>query len=421
MAIDQTALAAAPVVRSQEEPLNTAAPSDDDQVEATESSDEPASVPIKDTLQPARETDPISPQAEPTEAMAPDTLFFLNGSGRSDPEHQTNHRDPIQSGLPTRPAPAQSGEGNSARGPQETLTGPAQSTAAYEPAALETRLGALASVHAVGAAGSSAKLSDGWIVNLPQLEQAKTPSRSQLADGHSIVGNVEKSAQIWSKAKTSGPPPRTSDGAHRAAPYTLGPAQAPPTTAPQRTTQITPRMSQLIVTRDEAALLHSLDIAERDAGATPQTTALSPAEARSPSPLATLLARADTPAMIARQLAGAIPPGFDRPVELSLNPEELGRVRMTIASGEAGVSVSIIAERPETLDLMRRHIDQLHREFQSLGYDKTAFSFSGGQHQPDERTTEPPRSPSDLTTASPDPASPTSLILSDAEGLDIRL
>ena len=43
----------------------------------------------------------------------------------------------------------------------------------------------------------------------------------------------------------------------------------------------------------------------------------------------------------------------DRPVELTLNPEELGRVRMTLATHDAGITVTIVAERADTLDLMR--------------------------------------------------------------------
>ncbi|MEY8828109.1 flagellar hook-length control protein FliK [Sedimentitalea sp. XS_ASV28] len=71
-------------------------------------------------------------------------------------------------------------------------------------------------------------------------------------------------------------------------------------------------------------------------------------------------------------------------VEIALNPEELGRVRLSLSTSDAGMTVSIVSERPETLDLMRRHIDQLSQEFQRLGYQQTSFEFSGEASNGDE-------------------------------------
>lgn len=95
--------------------------------------------------------------------------------------------------------------------------------------------------------------------------------------------------------------------------------------------------------------------------------------------LGQILSRPDTPAMIGRQMAEALQKLPDKPVEISLNPRELGRVRMSISASEAGIVVNVLAERQETLDLMRRHIDQLAKEFQSIGYENISFSFSEGQ------------------------------------------
>ena len=66
-----------------------------------------------------------------------------------------------------------------------------------------------------------------------------------------------------------------------------------------------------------------------------------------------------------------------RPVEIALNPEELGRVRMSLSTHDAGVTVQISAERPETMDLLRRHIDQLAADFRKLGYEQIGFEFTG--------------------------------------------
>ena len=75
------------------------------------------------------------------------------------------------------------------------------------------------------------------------------------------------------------------------------------------------------------------------------------------------------------EVARALP---DRPVEITLNPEELGKLRMTVTTNEGGISVSLLAERAETTELLRRHIEILSQEFQALGYSDISFNFGGG-------------------------------------------
>jgi flagellar hook-length control protein FliK len=84
---------------------------------------------------------------------------------------------------------------------------------------------------------------------------------------------------------------------------------------------------------------------------------------------------------VATQMAEALVRVQNNKVEIALNPEELGRVRMLLSTTESGISVSITTERPETLDLLRRHIDQLAQEFRELGYRGIDFKFSGGDTQ----------------------------------------
>ncbi|WP_111734727.1 flagellar hook-length control protein FliK [Roseovarius amoyensis] len=81
-------------------------------------------------------------------------------------------------------------------------------------------------------------------------------------------------------------------------------------------------------------------------------------------------ARAITP-----QIAAAVQASGDRSVEIVLSPVELGKVRITLSPGEAGMAVNILADRPETLDLLRRHADLLAQDFRELGYGGTEFSF----------------------------------------------
>lgn len=95
----------------------------------------------------------------------------------------------------------------------------------------------------------------------------------------------------------------------------------------------------------------------------------------------------DLSASALRQVAELVAQRADRPVELTLAPEELGRVRLTLATTEQGVTVSVQAERPETLELFRRNIDHLARDFRELGYSNIAFSFGDRpqeQGQPDK-------------------------------------
>ncbi|PKP85059.1 MAG: hypothetical protein CVT80_04715 [Alphaproteobacteria bacterium HGW-Alphaproteobacteria-2] len=51
---------------------------------------------------------------------------------------------------------------------------------------------------------------------------------------------------------------------------------------------------------------------------------------------------------------------------------------MTLSLGEHGVTLHLIADRAETLDLLRRHIGLLGEEFARLGYASADFSFGSG-------------------------------------------
>ncbi|MGB0960615.1 MAG: flagellar hook-length control protein FliK, partial [Halocynthiibacter sp.] len=66
---------------------------------------------------------------------------------------------------------------------------------------------------------------------------------------------------------------------------------------------------------------------------------------------------------------------FGRPLEIALSPEELGRVRMTLHAQDTSLLVSIEAERFETAELMRRHMEELEQEFKELGYGDVSFDF----------------------------------------------
>ena len=78
--------------------------------------------------------------------------------------------------------------------------------------------------------------------------------------------------------------------------------------------------------------------------------------------------------------------GRDKAFEIVLNPAELGRVRMVLSASDAGITVNILADRPDTLDLLRRNIEDLGKSFTDLGYDDIAFSFGQNDQMSDEKS-----------------------------------
>jgi hypothetical protein len=74
-------------------------------------------------------------------------------------------------------------------------------------------------------------------------------------------------------------------------------------------------------------------------------------------------------------MAGIAAHFHDRPVELTLSPEELGIVRMTLSARDGAAVLSVSADRSDTLDLMRRNTEVLERQFRDLGFDSVSFTF----------------------------------------------
>lgn len=76
-----------------------------------------------------------------------------------------------------------------------------------------------------------------------------------------------------------------------------------------------------------------------------------------------------------QQIAVALREGDGRAVEIRLQPEELGTVRITLRQDGEVLRVHLQAERSETLDLMRRSTAELALELQLSGHAQTRFSF----------------------------------------------
>jgi flagellar hook-length control protein FliK len=138
--------------------------------------------------------------------------------------------------------------------------------------------------------------------------------------------------------------------------------------------------------------------------------------------------RTDLTPHIARQLGEGIIQAAHKPTEIVLSPAELGRVRMSVISEDGKITVNIVAERPDTLDLMRRHIDQLGQTLRTMGYEQISFSFGQGtknnNQAKDENSTDSMGKPTSLTDADSQTRPKTNIIQLDhtgTVGVDIRL
>lgn len=149
-----------------------------------------------------------------------------------------------------------------------------------------------------------------------------------------------------------------------------------------------------------------------------QATGLTPAHQNA------AVTQPEIPRHIARQLADVARQMPERPVELTLNPHELGRVRLTFTLTDGGINVAVLAERGETMDLMRRHIETLAQEFRDMGYADVGFQFSqhdrenAGGNNPDAQ----PQQTSELAHLHEiENIPPARVSLEPSNGLDLRL
>ena len=76
------------------------------------------------------------------------------------------------------------------------------------------------------------------------------------------------------------------------------------------------------------------------------------------------------------QIADVIVAQRDGTTEISLNPHELGRVKVTISGDSSDLQVGLIVERPETLELVRCHADLLVRELRDNGVAQSRIDFT---------------------------------------------
>ena len=100
---------------------------------------------------------------------------------------------------------------------------------------------------------------------------------------------------------------------------------------------------------------------------------------------------------LAGQIVEALSRNSDGIAQFALSPEELGRVHVSLQADALSpdrVSVMLAFERPETMDLFRRHVDQLAEALRVAGYSGVDISFgqnsagAGGSDMPDQTAAE---------------------------------
>ena len=104
----------------------------------------------------------------------------------------------------------------------------------------------------------------------------------------------------------------------------------------------------------------------------------------SPAPTAAMTAAVtdQTLAQIRSQMAIVTLSRDGTQTELRLDPAELGRVRITLEIVDGHVTAHMSPDRPDVMDLLRRHADSLTADLLASGFDSAEMTFSeGGDEQ----------------------------------------
>ena len=131
-----------------------------------------------------------------------------------------------------------------------------------------------------------------------------------------------------------------------------------------------------------------------------------------------------SPQVVVGQLAFAVGQTHDRRVEIRLDPPELGRVQIHLKPIDGGVQAVVLADRPETQDLLRRHADQLARELGEAGYGSVSLDFAAGGDTEPHRESAPLSAMLATAPSATDAVQPAAAALRPnamTGGLDIRL
>ena len=126
-----------------------------------------------------------------------------------------------------------------------------------------------------------------------------------------------------------------------------------------------PILRDASIIADPAAALDAQPLQPHREASSSTAPALAPSHAPAP--------HAD-PRPVMQQVTSAMVTTRKDATEIALSPEELGRLRV-VMSGPDRNHVTIWAERPETLDLVRRNADMLVQHLQEAGIDTMDMEF----------------------------------------------
>ncbi|MEM9639819.1 MAG: flagellar hook-length control protein FliK, partial [Pseudomonadota bacterium] len=221
----------------------------------------------------------------------------------------------------------------------------------------------------------------------PAMTRSSAPTSVELVLAHQRMAAAGETPVQTQKSKTDDPRMSEADLAPGDLSKSRPKAQAQPTEQPVtavRAPAVMPSESiwATAVTEPGSVTVDASisSAAADDAVVAPVAAAQSDAPAVQQSVLAQSAAgRADVARHVAQQLAASIQVLQDGNLEIALNPEELGRVKIAISMQDAGVMITIQTDRGETMDLMRRNISMLEQAFRDMGHGSVDFSFQSDQ------------------------------------------
>ena len=192
-----------------------------------------------------------------------------------------------------------------------------------------------------------------------------------MADRGQLLRSVESDAEAENFARPTRSAEATASNAAQAEAPHLFKAQFPES-AP-RTATVWNTVTTAEPGSEKAVVVAPLTLESALAGQPPFVVA---PDASVAAPLTQGAARPiSVPATMA-QIADVIVAQRDGTTEISLNPHELGRVKVTISGDSSDLQVGLIVERPETLELVRCHADLLVRELRDNGVAQSRIDFT---------------------------------------------
>lgn len=120
----------------------------------------------------------------------------------------------------------------------------------------------------------------------------------------------------------------------------------------------------------DAPIMH-----DKDMGLATEIDAIRAKDILRPSPIIPVadprMARA-----VMNQISASLKTDDAGAIEIRLDPPELGRVALHVSPVDGGHVANVVADRPEILDLLRRHEALLAQELKDAGFGALSFSFS---------------------------------------------